>query len=492
MLRDVTHAFWSVTCMQAFWSTAHCLWQRAPYQVYLRCQWQRAVSLSCRPGSWHIHSQKKEKKRRRTGREAEAERNSVPKENHARKQTAATQKWPCPINRAKKGWEGQFRVLEARQALPSSSSWRESSSATVQTIRWMRHRWAFETGRSQQVHHGDIRQQFLRIDEDRQRANSQHHRRRLPCRDDDHFADVKKKKKNMPSLSQTKWRSGENVSNRLSSFLGVHQMILATFKSVNNASCRGMWEEQSKPSDLGWTGLYPDLGAARLRLDLPDPARILVLDCLCQYCSRKRVRGSRSSGRLFSGKGTPPKPRVCGRWDLMCSDQTQSISGHERVQVGRARAAKRGDHKQSDSYTHVYACAAPCISVTTQNGGRSLDLLRVSCPWSRLQTSLDAGSFFFRFQEAERRKGRPPRFALDQLCLKWAILCLFSHINLVLSGFAHHKSDLGLSTFGWKHWSVEGEVPPTVYLWGQAESRKSRHWSSEELLGLTHTRSLVD
>ena len=41
-----------------------------------------------------------------------------------------------------------------------------------------------------------------------------------------------------------------------------------------------MWEQQSKPSDLGWTGLHPDLGAARLGLDLPGPARILVLDCL--------------------------------------------------------------------------------------------------------------------------------------------------------------------------------------------------------------------
>ena len=54
-------------------------------------------------------------------------------------------------------------------------------------------------------------------------------------------------------------------------------MILATFKSVNNSSC-SMWEQQSKPSDLGWTGLHPDLGAARLGLDLPGLARILVLD----------------------------------------------------------------------------------------------------------------------------------------------------------------------------------------------------------------------
>ena len=59
---------------------------------------------------------------------------------------------------------------------------------------------------------------------------------------------------------------------------GVHQMILATFKSVNNA--RGMFEQQSKPSDFGWTKLHPDRGAQHLSLDLPGPARILVLECL--------------------------------------------------------------------------------------------------------------------------------------------------------------------------------------------------------------------
>ena len=67
-------------------------------------------------------------------------------------------------------------------------------------------------------------------------------------------------------------------------------------------------------------------------------------------------------------------------------------------------------------------------------------------------------SFFFRFQEAERPTGGHPKIALDPLCLKEATLCLFSHINLVLSGFAHHKGDLGWSTFGCVHWSVVGEV----------------------------------
>ena len=73
-------------------------------------------------------------------------------------------------------------------------------------------------------------------------------------------------------------------------------------------------------------------------------------------------------------------------------------------------------------------------------------------------------SFFFRFQEAERPTGGHPKIALDPLCLKEATLCLFSQINLVLSGFAHHKGDLGWSTFGCVHCSVVGEVAPPAPL----------------------------
>ena len=79
-------------------------------------------------------------------------------------------------------------------------------------------------------------------------------------------------------------------------------------------------------------------------------------------------------------------------------------------------------------------------------------------------------SFFFRFQEAERPTGGPPKIALDPLCLKDATLCLFSHINLILSGFAHHKGDLGLSTFGCVHGRVVGERLHPQHLWDQAES----------------------
>ena len=71
-------------------------------------------------------------------------------------------------------------------------------------------------------------------------------------------------------------------------------------------------------------------------------------------------------------------------------------------------------------------------------------------------------SFFFRFQEAERRTGGHPKITLDPLCLKDATLCLFSHLNWVLNGFAHHKSDFGWSNFGCVHWSVVGEVAHPV------------------------------
>ena len=73
-------------------------------------------------------------------------------------------------------------------------------------------------------------------------------------------------------------------------------------------------------------------------------------------------------------------------------------------------------------------------------------------------------SFFFRFQEAESPTGGHPKIALDPLCFKDATPCLFSHLNLVLSGFASHKGDLGVSTFGCVHWSVVGEVAPPVLL----------------------------
>ena len=44
--------------------------------------------------------------------------------------------------------------------------------------------------------------------------------------------------------------------------------------------------------------------------------------------------------------------------------------------VGRAPAAKFGDRKQSDSYSDMYACEPLSVSVTTQTGGRSLEVLR--------------------------------------------------------------------------------------------------------------------
>ena len=42
-----------------------------------------------------------------------------------------------------------------------------------------------------------------------------------------------------------------------------------------------MWEQQSSIRIWAGTRLHPDRGAARLGQDLPGPARILMLDCLC-------------------------------------------------------------------------------------------------------------------------------------------------------------------------------------------------------------------
>ena len=114
-------------------------------------------------------------------------------------------------------------------------------------------------------------------------------------------------------------------------------------------------------------------------------------------------------------------------------------------------------NKQSDSYTDRYACAPLSVSVATQNGGRSLDVLPASRRFDR-GSKQSLTKLPLPFQEAERRTGGHPKIAPDPLCLKDATLCLFSHLNLGLSGFAHHKSDFGWSTFGCVHWSVVGEV----------------------------------
>ena len=106
------------------------------------------------------------------------------------------------------------------------------------------------------------------------------------------------------------------------------------------------------------------------------------------------------------------------------------------VQILHARAAKIGDRKQSDSYRHMYACAPLCVSVTTQNGRRSLDVLLASRRLDR-GSKQSRRSFFFHFQEAERPIGGTPKIALDPLCLNQATLCLFSHIN-VKNAFIHH------------------------------------------------------
>ena len=64
--------------------------------------------------------------------------------------------------------------------------------------------------------------------------------------------------------------------------------------------------------------------------------------------------------------------------------------------------------------------------MTTQNGGRSLDVLRASRRLDR-GSKQSRRSFFFRFQEAERPIGGTPKIGLDPLCFKESTLCLCIH-----------------------------------------------------------------
>ena len=76
--------------------------------------------------------------------------------------------------------------------------------------------------------------------------------------------------------------------------------------SQQYTSCRGMWEQQSKPSNLGWTGLHPDLGAARLGLICPiQPAS----SCWIAYlrCEVSVAQWFRVSERWSEGQGFNPQ-----------------------------------------------------------------------------------------------------------------------------------------------------------------------------------------
>ena len=86
---------------------------------------------------------------------------------------------------------------------------------------------------------------------------------------------------------------------------------------------------------------------------------------LCPWLIANRWRGS--SGRLTSGKGYP----VRAQCSSVCLARDQTWSPCERVQVGELTLG--------DSHVHLHKCAALCVSMTTQNGGRSLDVLLAPC-----------------------------------------------------------------------------------------------------------------
>ena len=170
--------------MQAFRSTAHSPWQRALYHDYLPLPMAAGSITFCPPG-WHMHARQKEKRRTRTDCEAEAERKTpvVPKENHGRKQTAATKKVTV-TDKSSKEFEGLKRPVSSTGSLRSFAVFEQLKGEFVgdgadHSVSSKATCISFRNKRSRQIHHGDIRQQVLGIDEDRERANSQHHCRLL-------------------------------------------------------------------------------------------------------------------------------------------------------------------------------------------------------------------------------------------------------------------------------------------------------------------------
>ena len=106
-----------------------------------------------------------------------------------------------------------------------------------------------------------------------------------------------------------------------------------------------------------------------------------IWGCALRHCTSEPF-----SGRLTSGKGYPALAqcvRPVIRSDLQWSD---AIWPRTRA-AGRARVAggadQMGDRKQSGSYTDMYACAPLSVSVTTQNGGHSHDVLPASRRFDR-------------------------------------------------------------------------------------------------------------
>ena len=111
------------------------------------------------------------------------------------------------------------------------------------------------------------------------------------------------------------------------------------------------------------------------------------------------------------------------------------------------------------THDHALACAhARYYAFTRQlkmSGVRSMFCVLLGL-W--LQTSVDkTSSFVFRKQNTRKRA---PMFALYQLCIKGATLCLEPGFER----FPLRKSDLGLLAFGCVNWSVLGKVEPK-YFW---------------------------
>ena len=250
MPHDLTHTIWSGTRVQAFRSTACCPWQRAPYHVYFPLP-MAAGSITFLSARLAHECMAERRKRRRTNRGLKLGEKLCSKGKSCTKTNSCDPKVTVTDGSSEEGLKRPVWSTGGPRSFAVFEQSKGEFSVTVHTIRRKRHASACKTGRSRQVQHGDIRQQVLRIDKDidsgRIPSTTVHGclaGRRPLC---GHT------KKTCHRLARQNGEAGKTFRFDYLRFLVVHQMIISTFKSVSNASCRGMWDQQSKRSAV-WDG----------------------------------------------------------------------------------------------------------------------------------------------------------------------------------------------------------------------------------------------
>ena len=221
-----------------------------------RCQWQRAVSLFCRPGKFSpaAHTCTTDKKKKK---EEEPIARLKQREKLRSKGKSCTKTNSC---------NPKVTVTDesskAGRAEMTSLDWRLAKLCSLRAVEGRVHRRRYKPFGESDMHRlskqGVPDRLIMATSGNTSFESTKIDSRRTPSTTVDgclagRRPPLRTSRKNLPSLSQTKWRSCENLSNRFSSFLAVHQMILATFKSVNNVQVAGACGN-SNPSPRIWAG----------------------------------------------------------------------------------------------------------------------------------------------------------------------------------------------------------------------------------------------